>query len=69
MMMILLFGSFALMKKLMTSFLSSKVTLAKYCLKMKVDLNKVRGSQDYMDCNFATLMGGLAATFSQEPEY
>ena len=50
-----------------------------YYLKVKGDLNKVResrsskGSQDYMDCNFATLMGTIllvsvlpTATFSQE---
>ena len=39
-----------------------------YYLKVKGDLNKVResrsskGSQDYMDCNFATLMGTMLAT-------
>ena len=38
-----------------------------YYLKVKGDLNKVResrsskGSQDYMDCNFATLMGTMLA--------
>ena len=62
--------SFALMKKLMTSFLSSKVPLAKYYLKMKVDLNKVRGVSRLHGLQLCDSNGGLGCNiFARSKHY